>query len=185
MTHRQVSKCDAQIDAVLGVETSVVQKINTAANYIAGGEGGSIRLPTARGAKRVAIVAMITIRLLIPTCLAKQMIIMMMWTSVWNCHTTHLAGDSCETAGRSVRCPYSRCDPWKWCAPQSNIGHRTVVLDMRCAQSLLPRCAVCPRLQWHEIGKYSEGKLNWTTLFKTIKHIVYISLPISYSATNI
>lgn len=54
--------------AILCVEAGVVDEVNTAANHIACCKRGSIRLPGARRAEGVAVISMVTIRVLVPTC---------------------------------------------------------------------------------------------------------------------
>jgi len=51
---------------ILRVETSVVDEVDTTTDDIIGGEGGPVGLPRARGAERVAIISVVTVRVLIP-----------------------------------------------------------------------------------------------------------------------
>lgn len=51
---------------VLGVEARVVHQIDATADDVTGGEGRSVRLPVTGRAERVAIVTVVTIRLLVP-----------------------------------------------------------------------------------------------------------------------
>lgn len=54
--------------SVLGVEAGVVDEVDAAADDVPGGEGGPVRLPGARRAERVPVVAVIPVRVLVPTC---------------------------------------------------------------------------------------------------------------------
>lgn len=54
--------------AVLGVEADVVDEIDTAANHVARRERRPIRLARSRRAERVAVVSVVAVRLLVPTC---------------------------------------------------------------------------------------------------------------------
>ena len=56
-----------KIDSVLGVEARHVDEINAAANHVAGCERRPVRLTATRRAERVAIIAVITKRTLLPT----------------------------------------------------------------------------------------------------------------------
>ena len=51
---------------ILRVEAGVVDEVDTTTDDIISGEGGSVGLPRARGAERVAIIPVITVRVLIP-----------------------------------------------------------------------------------------------------------------------
>lgn len=53
--------------SVLCVEAGVVDEVDAAANHIASREGGPVRLPGAGRAEGVAVVSVVTIRVLIPT----------------------------------------------------------------------------------------------------------------------
>lgn len=53
--------------AVLGVEAGVVNEVDAAANHVARRERGSVRLAGAGGAEGVAVVSMVTVRVLVPT----------------------------------------------------------------------------------------------------------------------
>lgn len=53
--------------AILGVEAGVIDQVDTAADDVARGERGPVRLPRARGAEGVAVVTVVTIRVFIPT----------------------------------------------------------------------------------------------------------------------
>jgi len=52
--------------SVLGVEAGVVDEVDAAANHVARGEGGPVWLAGAGGAEGVAIVAVVTVRVLVP-----------------------------------------------------------------------------------------------------------------------
>lgn len=65
-TYGQISEGSAQMMAVLCVETSAVDQIHAASDNVACGECRTVRLAVARRAKRVAIVAVIAERLLVP-----------------------------------------------------------------------------------------------------------------------
>lgn len=67
MAYRKVREGDAQVMAILRVEGGVVNEIYAAADHVAGGEGGSVGLSSATWAETVAIVAVVTVRMLIPT----------------------------------------------------------------------------------------------------------------------
>lgn len=54
--------------SVLGVEASVVYEVDAAADDVASGERRAVRLSGARGAERVTVVSVITVRVFIPTC---------------------------------------------------------------------------------------------------------------------
>ncbi len=62
----QVSERDAQVVAVLGVETCVFDEVEAASDNVASSECGSVVLARARAAKRVAIVPVVTVRVLVP-----------------------------------------------------------------------------------------------------------------------
>lgn len=53
--------------AILCVEAGVVDEVNTAANHVACCKRGSVRLPDAGGAEGVAVISVITVRVLVPT----------------------------------------------------------------------------------------------------------------------
>lgn len=53
--------------AVLGVEAGVVDEVDAAANHVARRERGSVRLAGAGGAEGVAVVSVVTVRVLVPT----------------------------------------------------------------------------------------------------------------------
>lgn len=52
---------------VLRVEAGVVDEVHAAADDVARGEGGPVRLPGARRAERVAVVAVVAVRVFVPT----------------------------------------------------------------------------------------------------------------------
>ena len=52
--------------SVFGVETRVVYEIDAASDDVTRGEGGSVRLTRARGAEGVTVVAVVTVRVLVP-----------------------------------------------------------------------------------------------------------------------
>lgn len=53
--------------AILCVEAGVVDEVDAAANHVARRERGSVRLAGARGAEGVAVVSVVTVRVLVPT----------------------------------------------------------------------------------------------------------------------
>lgn len=63
---REFAKGYSKVMSILGVKTCVVNEVHAASDDIVGGEGWTVRLPVARGAKRVAIVTVVAIGLLIP-----------------------------------------------------------------------------------------------------------------------
>lgn len=67
MAYRKVREGDAQVMAILRVEGGVVNKIYAATDHVAGGEGRSIRLSSTTWAETVAVVAVVTVWMLIPT----------------------------------------------------------------------------------------------------------------------
>lgn len=54
--------------SVLRVEAGIVDEVDAAADHVARGKGGPVRLPRARRAERVPVVAVVTVRVLVPTC---------------------------------------------------------------------------------------------------------------------
>lgn len=58
--------------AILGVEANVIYKVHATANHIARCKSWSIRLAGSRRAERMSVVAVVAIRLLVPTCTAAQ-----------------------------------------------------------------------------------------------------------------
>lgn len=56
-----------QTVAVLGVEAGVVDEVDAAANHVARCECGSVWLTGAGGAEGVAVISVVTIRVLVPT----------------------------------------------------------------------------------------------------------------------
>lgn len=52
--------------AVLGVEAGVVDEVDAAADDVARGEGGPVRLARARRAEGVSVVAVVSVRMLVP-----------------------------------------------------------------------------------------------------------------------
>lgn len=67
MAYRKVREGDAQVMAILRVEGGVVNEIYAATDHVAGGEGRSIRLSSTTWAETVAVVAVVTVWMLIPT----------------------------------------------------------------------------------------------------------------------
>lgn len=67
VAYRKVRKGDAQVMAILRVEGGVVNEIYAAADHVAGGESRSVGLPGATWAETVAVVAVVTVWMLIPT----------------------------------------------------------------------------------------------------------------------
>ena len=65
-TYGQVCKSSAEVVAVFCVETSVVYKIDTAANDIAGGERRPVGLPSPGRTERVSVISVIPVRLSVP-----------------------------------------------------------------------------------------------------------------------
>lgn len=60
-TYRQSSESHSEMMSVLSVEARVVYEVDAAADHVARGEGGPVRLPRAGRAERVSIVAMVTV----------------------------------------------------------------------------------------------------------------------------
>lgn len=56
-----------QAVAVLGVKAGVVDEVDAAANHVTRRERGSVRLAGAGGAEGVAVIAVVTVRVLVPT----------------------------------------------------------------------------------------------------------------------
>lgn len=63
---RQVPERDAQVVSVLRVETSVVHQIDATTDYVARSEGRSIWFTRTGTAERVAVIAVISVGLLVP-----------------------------------------------------------------------------------------------------------------------
>lgn len=54
------------MDTIFGVETRTIDEVEAAANDVARGEGGAVRLARARAAEAVAVVAVVAVALLVP-----------------------------------------------------------------------------------------------------------------------
>lgn len=67
MAYRKVREGDTQVVAILRVERGVVDQIDAAADHVAGSEGRPVRLTCAGRAKAVAVIAVVTIRVLVPS----------------------------------------------------------------------------------------------------------------------
>lgn len=67
VAYRKVREGDTQVVAILRVERGVVDQIDTAADHVTGSEGRPVRLTCAGRAKAVAVIAVITIRVLVPS----------------------------------------------------------------------------------------------------------------------
>jgi len=67
VAYRKIREGDAQVMAILRVEGGVVNEIHAATDHIAGGESRSVGLTGATWAETVAIVTVVTVRMLIPT----------------------------------------------------------------------------------------------------------------------
>lgn len=66
MAYRKVREGDTQVVAILRVERGVVDQVDAAADHVTGSEGRPVRLTCARRAKAVAVIAVVTIRVLVP-----------------------------------------------------------------------------------------------------------------------
>lgn len=60
--------------SVLGVEAGIVDEVDAATDHVPRGEGGPVRLPRARRAERVPVVAVVAVRVLVPTCARRSTI---------------------------------------------------------------------------------------------------------------
>lgn len=54
--------------SVLGVEAGIIDEVDAATDHVTRGKGGPVRLPRARRTERVPVVAVVTVRVLVPTC---------------------------------------------------------------------------------------------------------------------
>lgn len=67
VAYRKVREGDTQVMAILCVECGVVDQIDAAADHVTGSEGRPIRLTRAGRAEAVAVITMVTIRVLVPS----------------------------------------------------------------------------------------------------------------------
>lgn len=67
MAYRKVREGDAQMMAILRVEGGVVNEIYTTTDHVAGGKGRTVGLSGSTWAETVAVVAVVTVWMLIPT----------------------------------------------------------------------------------------------------------------------
>lgn len=67
MAYRKVREGDTQVVAILRVERGVVDQIDAAADHVTGSEGRPVRLTSAGRAKAVTVIAVVTIRVLVPS----------------------------------------------------------------------------------------------------------------------
>jgi len=67
MAYRKIREGDAQVMAILRVESGVVNEIYAATDHIAGGKSWSVGLTGTTWAETVAIITVVTVRMLIPT----------------------------------------------------------------------------------------------------------------------
>ena len=68
----QVPYVPTKAMAILGVEASAVDEVDTAANHVSCSECGTIGLASPRGAEGMPIITMVTIGMFIPTCGGKE-----------------------------------------------------------------------------------------------------------------
>jgi hypothetical protein len=66
-TYRQVGEGGTEVVAIFRVKTRVIYEIDAASDDVSRRKGGSVRLTGARRTERMAVVAVITIRLFVPT----------------------------------------------------------------------------------------------------------------------
>jgi len=66
-TYRQICECNTKVVTVFCVKTSVVNKINSATYDVSGCESGSVLLPSAGWTKRMTVVAVVTVRVFVPS----------------------------------------------------------------------------------------------------------------------
>lgn len=68
--------------SVLGVEAGVVDEVDAATDHVTRSKGRPVRLPRARRAERVPVIAVVTVRVLVPTCAHTTFYISLLFASV-------------------------------------------------------------------------------------------------------
>ena len=66
-TDREIGKGNPKVVSVFGIEASIVDEIDATSDDVSGGESGTVRLTSAGGAEGVTIIAMVTVRVFVPS----------------------------------------------------------------------------------------------------------------------